>query len=586
MAYQALYRKYRPQTFAEVYGQKAVKRTLENALKEGKISHAYLFCGPRGTGKTSMSRLLAKALNCKEGLGAQCCKCDSCLAIASGNHPDVIEMDAASNSRVEDVRDLISQVNYQPIMGRYKVYIIDEVHNMSGSAFNALLKTLEEPPANVVFILATTEPQKIPPTILSRVQRFDFSKVDEPDLIANMEMILAKENDRYEPKALEKIAELADGGVRDALSLLDQAVSFGGDNVTARDVESLFGLIDADSIRELVELAHRGDLSTLVSKARGYYARGMDVVRATKDMVEIYKDLLIRHAGGKKDLLRVLTETQADALGSIGIGECERDVAVLTKTQRDYRYSQDIMDTFELGLIQLAEKDMAGSASPAGRESSYATVAKSSPVSVEKRKAAVVTASAAEPALKPADTSGGDIEKKPTGPKPRPAAQAEATSDNVTDDQVLNLMIQGDKGRKTKLAADWAKLVADDQSQSKAVAILKTGDPVVANEKGLILMTFTDAEARVINNSPERGKMKEVLKKSFGFAPDIAAISGTRFNGLVEEFKNKMQANTLPEAGPIAFFGKPQAGKKTVAKDAGLTNAARFLAELENSGGK
>ena len=177
MAYQAFYNKYRPQTFEEVVGQKTVVSTLKNAIKDNKIAHAYLFCGPRGTGKTTMARLFAKALNCKEGLGHQCNACDSCIGIMKGEHPDVIEIDAASNSTVDSVRQLIDNISYQPIMSDYKVYIIDEVHNMSNLAFNALLKTLEEPPEFAVFILATTEPQKILPTILSRVQRFDFSKV-------------------------------------------------------------------------------------------------------------------------------------------------------------------------------------------------------------------------------------------------------------------------------------------------------------------------------------------------------------------------------------------------------------------------
>ena len=190
MAYLALYRKYRPQSFDEVVGQKAVIKTLTNALKNNKIAHAYLFCGPRGTGKTSLARLFAKSLNCSKGVGEECNECDNCLAVIKGNHPDVFEVDAASNSGVDNVRQLIEQVSFQPILGRYKVYIIDEVHSMSASAFNALLKTLEEPPAHVVFILATTEPNKVLPTILSRVQRYDFTKVSDEDLVYKMSEIL------------------------------------------------------------------------------------------------------------------------------------------------------------------------------------------------------------------------------------------------------------------------------------------------------------------------------------------------------------------------------------------------------------
>ena len=194
MSYKALYRTYRPSTFSQVAGQQHIVKTLSNALRENKITHAYLFCGPRGTGKTSMARLFAKSLNCEDGFGNQCNICPNCVAVIEGSHPDIIEMDAASNRGIDDIRDLVSKVKYAPTLGKYKVYIIDEVHMMTTEAFNALLKTLEEPPANVVFILCTTEPYKLMPTILSRVQRYDFNKVSDKDLLGNLKMICEKEN--------------------------------------------------------------------------------------------------------------------------------------------------------------------------------------------------------------------------------------------------------------------------------------------------------------------------------------------------------------------------------------------------------
>lgn len=219
MSYKALYRTYRPQTFEDVAGQSHVTITLQNAIKENRIAHAYLFAGPRGTGKTTIAKIFAKAINCM-GENPPCNECSNCKEITLGDHPDVIEIDAASNNGVNEVRELIDKVKYAPINAKYKVYIIDEVHMMTPEAFNALLKTLEEPPAHIVFILATTEPHKILPTIISRCQRFDFQRVDENDIITRLKYVLEEEKVDYEEEALAIISKLADGGMRDALSIL------------------------------------------------------------------------------------------------------------------------------------------------------------------------------------------------------------------------------------------------------------------------------------------------------------------------------------------------------------------------------
>ena len=347
-----MYRAYRPQTFDEVVGQQNIIKTLKNAIAEDKISHAYLFCGPRGTGKTSLARLFAKALNCQEGIGHQCNHCASCTAITNGEHPDVVEIDAASNSGVDNVRALIQQINYQPIMGRYKIYIIDEVHNMSNDAFNSLLKTLEEPPEYVVFILATTEPQKIIPTILSRVQRFDFSKISNADLIRNMKNILKKENTDYEEEALEIIANLADGGVRDSLSLLDQVLSYCHNKITTSDVYSLFGLLTLKDKMDYVKLIKERNLKDLLAKFNSDYSKGLDIAKLHSDLIKIYKDYLV-YALTKDDSVLSVIKPETYKECKLSLKEINFNLQTLVKSNMEYNRVTSLYNHFELTLINL-----------------------------------------------------------------------------------------------------------------------------------------------------------------------------------------------------------------------------------------
>ena len=292
-AYRVLARKYRPQSFAALIGQEAMVRTLTNAIATGRIAHAFILTGVRGVGKTTTARIIARALNCTglDGTGGPsitpCGQCESCRAIAEDRHVDVLEMDAASRTGIGDIREIIDSVRYAPAAARYKVYIIDEVHMLSTAAFNGLLKTLEEPPAHVKFIFATTEIRKVPVTVLSRCQRFDLRRVPAERLCAHLEAIAAKEGVRCDADALALIARAAEGSVRDALSLLDQAIAHAGGEVRAEPVRAMLGLADRGQVFDLYEQVMRGEVGAALALLGAQYEAGADPLSVLADMLDI-----------------------------------------------------------------------------------------------------------------------------------------------------------------------------------------------------------------------------------------------------------------------------------------------------------
>lgn len=354
MAYKALYRMYRPQTFEEVVGQQHIVITLQNAIKTNKLSHAYLFSGPRGTGKTTVAKILGKAINCTSNQHKPCETCASCQSINKGNHPDIIEIDAASNNGVDEIRELIDKVKYAPLELKIKVYIIDEVHMLTTGAFNALLKTLEEPPSHVMFILATTEPHKVIPTIISRCQRFDFTKVSTYEIQDRLEAILKKENIQVEPGVTKLVAHLADGGLRDALSILEQVIAYSGKVISSEDVYKVYGLTTTQEKINLLKTISQRQVKNILDFLKEISIKSHDIKKLTVDLIDCLKDGLIYHFTGSTDNLTVLNEEEARLLNSFFSADQSIDfMDILMDTLEKYRLSVNSMSYFEVALLKM-----------------------------------------------------------------------------------------------------------------------------------------------------------------------------------------------------------------------------------------
>ncbi|MBO7573715.1 MAG: DNA polymerase III subunit gamma/tau [Bacilli bacterium] len=554
MAYKALYRTYRPSTFDEVAGQEHIVKTLKNALATGKLAHAYLFAGPRGTGKTTMAKLLAKALNCDEGIGHQCNECKNCKAIIEGTHPDVLELDAASNNGVDEIRDLIDKVKYGTILGRYKVYIIDEVHMLSTGAFNALLKTLEEPPEHVIFILATTEPHKILPTILSRCQRYDFTKLSDNDIKNRLRDVLNKEGVSFNEDAIDIIISLADGGMRDALSILDQVLAYSGNKLDVQDILDIFALESKEEKLALLNSIVSKDVSDVLSRINRYVSLGTDIKRLTDDLLLILKDILIYQSSRNTSCLEVLSEDEARSFFKLlDIDETLKMIDIIMSAQKDYKSVSSIIPLFEVTILKLitAKKD-----GEAKEEIPEPQIERPLPKPEPIQQKSVEPQKPAEPEQPVSLFDQPVEEEKPVVLSKDVLVIKDTRKDNsffVNDDLMINIMVTAKKEIKNQLLDGWSNLkrYITHPTLGKIASLLVDGRPLVASNKVLVIEYQFPTTAERANLIENQEAIQNVVETVFGKKMFVYAVSRKESVRCQQNYMNKLQISKLPKADTV-----------------------------------
>lgn len=525
--YQALYRKYRSQTFGQLVGQQVVARTLRQAVEQDKISHAYLFSGPRGTGKTSVAKIFAKAMNCPNQVnGEPCNDCYICESITNGSLEDVIEIDAASNNGVDEIRDIRDKSTYAPSLAKHKVYIIDEVHMLSTGAFNALLKTLEEPTENVVFILATTELHKIPATILSRVQRFEFKSIKLPDIVHHLESILATEGIAYEADAVQIIARRAEGGMRDALSILDQALSLtAGSELTTAIAEEITGSIGLAALDQYVAAILDHDVTAALDQLAIIFDNGKNMARFVTDLLQYLRDLLIVQTGGEN--------THASDLFAANLAADQARLFALidqaTTSLADIKNSLQPRIYTEMMTIKLAEStSQASNAAVVELPSNVLAQLEDLKKEVSQLKQQLAQSGSSLSASKPAVTRSTKSNK---------SYRADRNKVNA----ILQEAVENPELARTnliRLQNAWGEIIECLAGADKALLI--GSQPVAANENHAILAFESAFNAEQTMKRDNLNTMfGNILSNAAGFSPEILAVSLEEWTQIRAEFSAK-----------------------------------------------
>lgn len=529
MAYQALYRVWRSQRFVDVVGQKAITQTLKNAIVQKKTSHAYLFTGPRGTGKTSAAKIFAKAINCKHSIdGEPCNECETCLAITEGRLNDVIEIDAASNNGVEEIRDIRDKAKYAPTQADYKVYIIDEVHMLSTGAFNALLKTLEEPPQNVIFILATTEPHKIPLTIISRTQRFDFKRIGTQDIVEHLAYILKEIGVAYEEQALYVIGRAAEGGMRDALSILDQTISYSDEKVQVTDAMQVTGSLTFEMMDRYVGYCVAGDVEAALATLEDILGSGKEARRFLEDILLYCRDLLMYQQAPKLLTEKVghLTELFKELAEKTAAEKIYQLIQILSDTQNDIRFTNNANIYLEVATVKLAKTVKKTLATV---EASETSLGDSQEIASLKQQMEFLRNEVAE--LKKNGHSMKEAE--PTKQAPRVATSRNAL--RIPTELVYQVLNEATKENLLRVKNVWEDLLQMMSVTQRAM--LKASEPVAAGPTGLVVaFDYEIVCGRAMDDQEMQLALHNNLSRLINYAPNLVCITRESWPKLRQSF--------------------------------------------------
>lgn len=530
MEYQALYRAFRPQKFSDVVGQHHVTKTLQNAIMRNKESHAYLFSGPRGTGKTSIAKIFAKALNCQfETDGEPCNECELCVSITDGSANDVIEIDAASNNGVDEIRNIRDKVKYAPAEAEFKVYIIDEVHMLTTGAFNALLKTLEEPPAHAIFILATTEPHKIPATIISRTQRFDFKSLDIEEITERLEFVAQQENTAHDKEALSYIARIAEGGMRDALSIMDQVIAFSSDEITMQDAVMITGGIERDELNEWMKFIEQKDSEAAFKKFHQLIDEGKDPTRLVHELVYFIRDIILMKHSGEISEETAFVHVEDELLYKM--------IDVLNDAMVSMRFSVSVSVHLEIVIVKMIRVlDAPLPAAAAGGASSEEIAELKAQLKHLEQKIA----------------SGAAAVKE----KPKRSSSARSRQ-GFSVEKIERVLNSANKEDLVKLKDGWPGVYQyiEEKGLQSLRALIKDSVPVAASDTHVLIKFDNDVHSELINqNAEKKEELENLIPTIIGKKVQVVGVPDSSWQQVrqnyIDSHRNDIQQKQQQEEKP------------------------------------